>query len=86
MKSKKLNLIDLLPIMTFIVCFIEGEAASCYKLELAQILDVTDDYEYKYAIHERMEEVIALPVGGRLKMWFNRDNADDSTGFIKRII
>jgi hypothetical protein len=81
---KTFNLLEFIEPRYFVIAFIEGNGCYTNFLTLDQILEDTND-EYKYAIHERMGEIIALKEGQRLKMWFNRDNHIDSEGYIKRI-
>ncbi len=81
---KSVNLQPLLDPRMFIIAFIEGDGCYTNFLTLENILEDTND-EYKYAIQERMEDVIRLKEGERLHMWFNRDNSKDSDGYIKRI-
>ena len=78
------NLIDLLETRHYVIAFIEGNGCLTTFLTLDQILQNTTE-EYKYAIIERMDEIICLSVGDRLRMSFNRDNTKDSEGYIKRI-
>lgn len=82
--KKRINLLDTLPDILYAICWIEGQLPYGFTNTLTEILHDSND-EYKYAIHEKMEDVLMLPVGGRLKIWFNRDNTKDSEGFIKRI-
>lgn len=71
----------------YVVAFIEGNAACTYFPTLADILDDSEgnDYEWKYAVQERFDDLLDLKIGDRLLMNFNRDNTD-STGYIKRIV
>lgn len=79
-----MNLLSLINNRNYAVAFIEGNGCYSNVFSLDSLLTDTDD-EFKYAIHERMDEILSLPVGGRLQMAFNRDNPKDSEGFIKRI-
>jgi hypothetical protein len=67
----------------YAIAFIEGDAACTYFPTLSDILDSSDDMEYKYAIQEEFDKLLDLKVGDRLLMNFNRDNTD-SAGYIKR--
>lgn len=71
----------------FVVAFIEGDAAVTQFPTLAEILTEKNgnDWEWKYAIQDKFDELLDLKVGDRLLMNFNRDNAD-SAGYIKRTI
>lgn len=84
MKHKALKLENLIPLRMFAIAFIDGQTPVSLVNSLDDLLEDSND-EYKYAIHERMDEVIMLKEGERLAMFFNRDNSADSTGFIKRI-
>jgi hypothetical protein len=69
----------------YVIAFIEGEAAVNDTLSLEQIYNTgKSDWEYLYAIQDKIDYILDLKVGERLEMNFNRDNTD-SRGLIKRI-
>lgn len=81
---KKFNLLQFISKRYYVIAFIEGNGCYTNFLTLETILEDSND-EYKYSIHERIEDILKLEVGERLRMNFNRDNTRDSEGFIKRI-
>lgn len=84
MKLKYINIASILPPMSFAIAYVDGDIPMSFTNSLDDIL-VDSDAEYKYAIHERIKDVLTLEVGERMPMFFNRDNSKDSTGIIKRI-
>lgn len=68
----------------FVVAFIESDQPETFTSSMSDIL--TDDgYEWKYAVMENIDRILDLRPEERCLLSFNRDNPDDSTGFIKRI-
>lgn len=68
----------------YIIAFIEGDSAHSFTQTIKDILDDSHEWEWCYACHERLDDILDLKVNDRLSMEFNRDN-DDSVGYIKRI-
>lgn len=82
---KTINLLEILDKRFFAIAFIEGNGCTSTILTLEEILMKDNNAEMYYAMQERIDEIVTLKVGERIKMWFNRDNSQDSDGYIKRI-
>jgi hypothetical protein len=72
----------------FTVAYLENNftySNPCVKLTEIYENDDYESYEWKNAVQDNIDSVLDLRVGERLQMNFNRDNQQDSAGFIKRI-
>lgn len=65
------------------IIFQEGDVQTYEEETLEQICS-NNGCEYRYAMQDRLDEILDLQVGERLRMQFNRDSKD-SMGWIKRI-
>jgi PDZ domain-containing secreted protein len=81
---KKIKMVQINSTRKYSVVFIEGDSTFSGFFDIVNILQNNDDYEWKNAVNESIDQVLDLKVGERLSMKFNRDNSD-SDGFIKRI-
>lgn len=68
----------------FVITFIQGDEGFTTAATLPEILDENEEWEWKFSVHEEIDNVLDLKIGECYFMKFNRDNPD-SNGVIKRI-
>lgn len=69
----------------YIAAYIEYDRPLTSSFSLMDVLDDTDDMEWKYAVQDEIDKLLDLKIGERMQCQFNRDNFD-SQGWIKRIL